>query len=117
MKVLICDDSKYLRLTIKTIVEQLGHTVVGEAANGEDAVQLYSKLHPDIVTMDVVMPRMNGLQALMKIMELDPNAQVLIVTALSHEPLIKKALKMGAVGFVTKPFTSAEFIQGFNAVI
>jgi len=115
--VLICDDSEYLRLTIKQILNKMGHVVIGEASNGEEAVELYSKYRPDLVTMDVIMPKMNGLQALERILELDPEAKILIVTALSHEPLIKRALAMGALGFVIKPFSVEELMKGVNSVL
>ncbi len=114
---MICDDSEYLRLTIREVVSHMGHEVVGEASNGEEAIQLFTQLQPDLITMDVIMPKMNGLQALMEILQIDSNARVLIVTALAHEPLIKRALAMGAMGFVTKPFTSEELMRGINSVI
>ena len=102
--VLIADDSELIRLNIKKIVEQIGHTVVAEAENGVDAIDKFKQFAPSVVTLDIIMPKMNGLQALQKLMEINPDVKVLIVTAIAHEPIIKKTIKMGALSFVIKPF-------------
>ena len=115
--VLIVDDSEFIRMNIKKIVEQIGHEVVGMASNGADALKMYMELHPSVVTLDIIMPKMNGLQALQKLVEINPDVKVLIATAMAHQPVIKKALKLGALGFVTKPFTTSEFIESFNAIL
>ena len=115
-KVLVCDDSRYIRSTISKILTEIGHEVVGEADNGEDVLVKYFNLRPDIVTMDVIMPKKHGIDALRELMQNDPNARVIIVSAVTHEPLIKKGLELGALSFLTKPFTANEFISGFSMV-
>ena len=115
-KILVCDDSRYIRSTISKILTDLGHEVVGEAENGEQVLNQYFTLRPDIVTMDVIMPKKHGIDALKELMESDPQARVVIVSAVTHEPLIKKGLELGALTFLTKPFTANEFIAGFSMV-
>lgn len=109
--VLIVDDSKYLRLMISKIMKKIGHTVVAEAGTGEEAIEMYKKHLPDLITMDVVMPKLNGLQAVKEIMILNPKANVIVVTALGHEPLVRQALKLGAKDFVIKPFKVEQLVQ------
>ncbi len=116
-RVLIVDDSAYLRLMIKKVLSQAGYEVVGEASDGEQAIQLYKELKPDLVTMDVVMPRKNGLEALQEIFTIDPNACVVIITALGHEPLIKRAIRLGAKNFVIKPFKPNELIKSVESAL
>ena len=115
--VLIVDDSEFIRLNIRKIIEQIGHTVIAEADNGGDAIEQFKQHKPSVVTLDIIMPKMNGLQALQQLLKYDPEAKVLLVTAMAHEPIIKKALKMGAMSFVIKPFKTNEFIKGFNSII
>lgn len=115
-RVLVCDDSKYMRSTIIQLLEQMGHEVIGEANNGESMLEKYLLLHPDIVTLDVIMPKKNGIDALKELIETDPYAQVVIVSAVTHKPLIIKGLKIGAMNFITKPFTDSEFINGLAIV-
>lgn len=116
-RILICDDSEYLRLTIRKIVEQLGHEVIAEASNGEEAIEKYIQVKPSLITLDVVMPKMNGMEALKKIMDIDQDVKVLLVTAIGHDLLIKKALQMGASGYVIKPFNTEQFISNFNSIV
>lgn len=116
-RVLIVDDSAYLRLMIKKVLTQAGYQVVGEASDGEQAIQLYKELRPDLVTMDVVMPKKNGLEALQEIFNIDPNACVVIITALGHEPLIKRAIRLGAKNFVIKPFKPNELVKSIESAL
>ena len=109
--VLIVDDSKYLRLMISKIIKKMGHNVIAEAGNGEEAIEFFKQYKPDLITMDVVMPKLNGLQAVKEIMAINPNARIIIVTALGHEPLVRQALKLGAKDFVIKPFKVEQLIQ------
>ena len=116
-KILIVDDSTYLRVMIKKILRKIGHTVVAEANNGEEAIEAFRLHKPDLVTMDVVMPKLNGLLAIKQIKQLDPSAQIIIVTALGHEPMIRQAIKLGAKDFVIKPFKQDELITAVTGAL
>ena len=103
-RVLIVDDAAFMRVSIRNIVSKNGYEVAGEAENGAVAVQRYAELHPDIVTMDITMPEMNGLEALIAIRKADPGAKVIMVSALGQESMVRDAVMAGAKGFVVKPF-------------
>ena len=103
-RVLIVDDAAFMRVSIRNIVSKNGYEVAGEAENGAVAVQKYAELHPDIVTMDITMPEMNGLEALIAIRKADPGAKVIMVSALGQEFMVRDAVMAGAKGFVVKPF-------------
>lgn len=103
-KFLIIDDSTFMRMSIKNILTHQGYEVIGEAKNGKIGVEKYKELSPDIVTLDITMPEMGGLDALRKIMEHDADAKVLMVSALGQDRIIQEAIKIGAKGFLTKPF-------------
>lgn len=103
-KVLVVDDAAFMRISIKNMISKHGFEVVGEAANGNEAVAKYKELNPDIVTMDITMPDKTGLEALKEIMEYDPNATVVMVSALGQEGMMKEAITSGAKGFIVKPF-------------
>jgi len=103
-RILIVDDAAFMRVSIRNIVTKNGFEVVGEAENGAIAVQKYAQLQPDIVTMDITMPEMNGLDALKEIRKADPGATVIMVSALGQETMVRDAVMAGAKGFVVKPF-------------
>ncbi len=109
--VLIVDDAKFMRMVLRRILTSQGHKVVGEATNGEEAVEMYAKLRPDIVTMDIVMPKLNGIEAVRRIMQFDPNAKIIMVTALGQESFVLDAIKAGAREFIIKPFRNEEIIK------
>jgi two-component system chemotaxis response regulator CheY len=101
---LVADDALIIRQIIKDLATSAGWTVVGEASNGKEAVERYEQLRPDAVTLDLVMPETDGLFALHGIMSLDPEAKVLLVSALEQRGVLKDAFKAGAADFVSKPF-------------
>lgn len=103
-KILIVDDSKTSRKILRTILEQHGHEIIGEAVNGEEGVACYKELKPELTTLDITMPVMDGLQALEKIMEFDPDADVVMVTAAGQKSKMVEAIKLGASEFIQKPF-------------
>ncbi len=103
-KILIVDDAAFMRVSIKNIVVKHGFEVAGEAENGAVAVQKYTELKPDIVTMDITMPEMNGLEALKVIRKMDPGATIVMISALGQEAMVRDAVMSGAKGFVVKPF-------------
>ncbi len=103
-RILITDDALFMRVTLKKILTENGFEVVGEAQNGKEAVEQFKSLKPDIVTMDITMPEMDGLQALKAIKELDPNARVVMCTAMGQKTMVVEAIQAGAKDFVVKPF-------------
>jgi two-component system chemotaxis response regulator CheY len=103
-RLLVADDALIIRQIIKDMATSAGWEVVGEASNGQEAIQRYQELHPDAVTLDLVMPEHDGLHALHGIMEFDRQAKVLVVSALEQRGVIKDAIKAGAADFVAKPF-------------
>ncbi len=103
MKVVIGEDEALIRMDMKEMLQEAGHEVVGEAADGEQAIKLARKLHPDLVILDVKMPRMDGIEAA-KIIGEEKIAPVLMVTAFSQKELVEDAAKSGAMGYVVKPF-------------
>ena len=109
--VLIADDIPYVRKTLKQILQNRGYRVVGEAGNGEEAVRLYFETRPDLVTMDLVMPRMNGVEATRSILQQDPEARIIILSAMTQENLIAEAIQAGALDYIVKPFQTDEVIK------
>ena len=115
--VLVCDDAKFMRLMISTIVTDAGWAVVGEAENGFQAVDKYKELGPDIVTMDMVMPEMGGIDALREIVKDDASARVVMCTAMGQDDLIAEAHELGASAVLLKPFTSESLLEIMNKVL
>lgn len=102
--VLVVDDAAFMRVSIKNMISKHGFEVVGEAENGIQAVEKFKELNPDIVTLDITMPEMTGLEALKEIMKINPNAVVVMCSALGQESMVREAVVSGAKGFVVKPF-------------
>ncbi len=113
-KILIVDDSRTSRKVLKTILEEGGHEVIGEATDGMDGLTKFKELSPDITTLDITMPVMDGLQALKAIKEVDGSAKIVMVTAAGQHTNMVDALKLGASEFVTKPFESEAILAVIN---
>ena len=109
--VLIVDDIAYVRKTMKQILSSNGYRVVGEAVNGEEAVRIYSEVKPDFVTMDLVMPVMNGVEATKQIVKSDPQAVILILSSMMQENLVTEAILAGAKDYIVKPFQTEEVLK------
>ncbi len=103
-KILIVDDSRTSRRILRSILEEDGHVIVGEATNGQEGFEQYMSLKPDIVTMDITMPVMTGVEALKKIIEADSNAKVVMVSAAGQQHNMLEAVQSGAADFISKPF-------------
>lgn len=116
-KVLIIDDAAFMRLSLKSMLERNGFEVVGEAENGEIGVVKYKEVSPDIVTMDVTMPKMDGVQTLKLIKEYDPKARVVMVTAMGQEQIVKQAVLSGAKSFIVKPFKEDRLVETLKKVL
>ncbi len=116
-KILIVDDTLFMRTLLKNILFSGGHEIVGEAGDGAEAVEKYQALKPDLVTMDVVMPKMNGIEALKEIKKFDPGAKVVMCTAVGQEQMVKLAIKTGARGYVVKPFQAPKVLDEVKNVL
>jgi two-component system chemotaxis response regulator CheY len=116
-QVLITDDTAFMRMTLRNILEKNGYEVVGEAEDGQVAVDRYAELRPDLVTMDVTMPKMDGITAIKKIMEIDPQAKIIVCSAMGQKALVIEALNAGARDFIVKPFQADRIINAVQKVI
>lgn len=116
-KVLVVDDAAFMRLTIKKMLEKNGYEVIGEACNGLEGVAKYKELKPDIVTMDITMPEMDGIEAIKAIRKLDPQANVVMVSAMGQESLIKEAVLNGAKSFIVKPFREDHVVKTLGKIL
>lgn len=103
-RILIVDDAKFMRTLVRDALLPKGHEIVGEAENGNVAVEMYKRLKPDLVTMDITMREKDGIQAAEEILQMDSSAKIIMVTALGQENLLTKAIKLGVKDFVVKPF-------------
>ena len=103
-KVLVVDDAMFMRKVVSDALVSGGHEVIGEAANGQEAVARFRELRPDVMTLDITMPEMDGIAALREIIALDPSARVIMCSALGQESKVLEAVKAGAKDFIVKPF-------------
>lgn len=115
--VLIVDDALFMRMMIKDILGKDGFVIVGEAENGVEAVEKYADLNPDLVTMDIVMPEMDGIEAVRNIIKMDPGATVLMCSAMGQQPLVVEALEAGARDFIVKPFQPAKVVEAVRKAL
>lgn len=113
-KVVVVDDAAFMRLTIKNMLTKNGFEVVGEAENGAQAITKCQELEPDIMTLDITMPEVSGIDALREIMKVRPQTVCVMVSALGQEAMVKEAVMLGAKGFVVKPFKEEIIISALN---
>ena len=116
-RILIADDSSIMRRNLCTILTQAGHTIVAQANNGENAIKEYEKQKPDLVTMDINMPVVNGLTVLKTIMSTDPNANVVMISALEQKFMVLTAIKNGAKYYIVKPFCPEKVVEVVDRVL
>ncbi len=116
-RVLIADDASFMRQMIREIIEPEGYEVVGEATNGIEAVDQFEALHPDIVTMDIVMPKRSGIDAVKGILAKHPDAKIVMCSALGQETLVMEALQAGARDFIVKPFKPDSVISTLSKIL
>lgn len=115
-KVLVVDDAAFMRLTLKTMLEKNGFEVIGEANNGSMAIAMYKELNPELVTMDITMPDMDGIEALDQIIKFDSNAKIVMLSAMGQETRIREAVLKGAKGFIVKPFKEDYLIKALGNI-
>ena len=115
--VLICDDAVFMRSLLREILEQAGYEVVGEATTGGEAVDRYKELRPDLVTLEVVMPDIGGIDAVREIVKSDPDARILMCSALGQQALMAEATEAGAREFVVKPFQPSRVLEAVQRVL
>ncbi|MEH7458851.1 MULTISPECIES: response regulator [unclassified Bacillus (in: firmicutes)] len=117
-KILVVDDAMFMRTMIKNLLK--GNTefeIIGEAENGLEAIQKFKELQPDIVTLDITMPEMDGLEALKEIIKIDANAKVVICSAMGQQSMVLDAIKVGAKDFIVKPFQADRVIEALTKVV
>lgn len=113
-RVMIVDDAAFMRLMLKTMLKDNGFEIVGEAEDGEDAVNKYKEIKPDIVTMDITMPKLSGVEALKSILEYDAGANIVMISAMGQEDMVKQSIIFGAKSFIVKPFKNDQVIKILN---
>ncbi len=115
--ILICDDAAFMRMMIKDILTKNGYNIACEAENGAKAVEKYNELKPDLVLMDITMPEMDGIQALKKIKETDPNASVIMCSAMGQQAMVIESIQSGAKDFIVKPFQADRVLEAVQKVV
>ena len=114
--VLIVDDTLFMRASIHQMLEANGHSVAGEASNGVEAIERYAVVKPDVILMDITMPDMDGIEALRRIKEIDPNAKVIMCTAMGQQAMVARAVELGAQQFIVKPFQPERLMAAIDTV-
>ncbi len=114
---LIVDDSSYARTVIKKMLASNGHKIVGEAEDGEEAVETFKDKRPELVTMDILMPKKNGIEATKEIKQLDPKCKIIVCSSLHQKDLIDEAKRAGAGDFIIKPFSEELLIQRIKRIL
>ncbi|OGF50790.1 MAG: two-component system response regulator [Candidatus Firestonebacteria bacterium RIFOXYA2_FULL_40_8] len=115
-KILVVDDSSFMRLMLKDIL-RAKHEIADEGTNGQEAVEKYKKLKPDLVTIDMIMPVQNGIDAVKEIVKFDPAAKVIMVSAMGQELLVEEAMQSGAKAFIVKPFQGEKVLETVDRVL
>ncbi|AZR72366.1 two-component system response regulator [Anoxybacter fermentans] len=115
--VLIVDDAAFMRMMIKNILTEAGYEVVAEAENGKQAVEKYNELRPDLVTMDITMPEMDGITAVKEIMAIDSNAKIIMCSAMGQQAMVIEAIQSGAKDFIVKPFKNERVLEAVKKIL
>lgn len=116
-RVLIVDDAAFMRMMLKDILTKNGYDVIGEAPNGVKAVEIYKAEKPDVVTMDITMPEMDGIQAVKEIKAFDPSAKIIMCSAMGQQAMVMEAIKSGAKDFIVKPFQPERVLEALKKVL
>jgi len=116
-RILIVDDAAFMRMMIRDILTKNGYEVVGEAQDGAQAIEKYKELNPDLITMDITMPEMDGIAALKEIRKLDSNAKVIMCSAMGQQAMVIDAIQAGAKDFIVKPFQADRVIEAIKKTL
>jgi two-component system chemotaxis response regulator CheY len=116
-RILITDDALFMRVTLKNILSKQGYEVVGEAANGRESVEMYQSVKPDLVTMDITMPEMDGISAVREIKKIDADARIIMCTAMGQKNMVMDAVAAGAKDFIVKPFQPEKVLDAVKKLI
>ncbi len=116
-RIMLVDDSDFARNMLKDILTKQGYDIVGEAKNGREAVELYDQIKPDLVTMDIAMPELDGINALNKILAINPAARIIIISSANSKEIFKHVVQDGALDFVVKPFTKNRLLKAIDKAL
>jgi len=116
-RVLIVDDAAFMRMMLRNILTKAGYEIVGEAENGRTALDLYKELKPDVVTMDITMPEMNGIEAVKALKQVDPQARIVMISAMGQQAMVMEAVQAGAKDFIVKPFQQDRVLQAIESAL
>ncbi|MDF2936748.1 MAG: chemotaxis protein CheY [Paenibacillaceae bacterium] len=116
-RILIVDDAAFMRMMIRDILTKNGYEVCGEANDGAQAIERYKELHPDLITMDITMPEMDGINALKEIKKIDANAKVIMCSAMGQQAMVIDAIQAGAKDFIVKPFQADRVIEAIKKTL
>ena len=116
-KILIVDDAAFMRMMLKDVLTKNGLEVVGEAENGVKAIEKYNELNPELVIMDITMPEMDGIQAVKEIKKINPNAKIIMCSAMGQQAMVIESIQAGASDFIVKPFQPERVIEAINKVL
>ena len=117
VRVLVVDDAAFMRMMVKDILTKNGYEVVGEAENGMKALEKYQELKPDLITMDITMPEMDGISAVKEIKKVDPNAKIVMCSAMGQQAIVNEAIQAGARDFIVKPFQPDRVLEAVRKAV
>ncbi len=117
IRVLVVDDAAFMRMMVKDILSKNGYEVVGEAENGMKAVEKFAELRPDLVTMDITMPEMDGISAVKAIRKIDPKAKIVMCSAMGQQAMVIEAIQAGARDFIVKPFQADRVLEAVRKAV
>jgi two-component system chemotaxis response regulator CheY len=116
-KILITDDARFMRVMLSRIIEEQGYEVIDEANNGEQAIEKYKETTPDLVTMDITMPKVDGIEATKQILDYDPNTKIIVCSAMGQKPMVLEAIEAGAKDFIVKPINKDKVIETISNLL
>ncbi|MEM0492973.1 MAG: response regulator [Candidatus Thermoplasmatota archaeon] len=116
-RIMLVDDTKFMRMMLANILKPKGYEIVAEAGDGLEAIEKYKELKPDLVTMDIVMPHMDGIEAVRNIVATDSSAKIVMVTAVGQDSKVKEAIEAGARGYIVKPFQAPQVIEEIEKIL